>query len=375
MMRKPVAALLAVLASAFAAWPAAADEMSDVYAQIMQDPGNTALNLKYAALAEQAGKPRLALAAYERILVNDPSNAEARAGLQRVLRALQPSITRWVASVGAGWESNPANVASGEKDAAIALASLSLRDNRYWGSTGWQTDGLAVLDLVSGQPKLNYGFLGAETGPVFDTNTWFTIHPALGAGVSYFDKTTFYSEALASVTLEGIAGGANQTARIRVGYRDYNSHFTADSGWYVHVNGRWGIPHVFGGGDVIVISPWFRWSDIKGGIPVALNTEAEPGRYSEFGSDFAYYLPVSERVVLGADITLADRNYRDPGIASGSSDRHDTVVAPGVTVIYRHVLWYQSDLRLQYRHRDNQSNDSTRDFQDDVVTANIDTRF
>ena len=276
---------------------------------------------------------------------------------------------------GRGWESNPANVASGEKGALIGVKSLSVRDMRYWGSTSWQTDGLAVLDLVSGQSELNYGFLGAETGPVFDTDTWFTIHPALGAGWSYFDKTTFYSEALASVTLEGISGGANQTARIRVGYRNYNGHFTSDAGWYLHVNARWGIPNVLHGDDVIVISPWFRWSDIKGGIPVALNTESEPGRYSEFGADFAYYVPVSERVVLGANITLADRNYREPGLASGSSDRHDTTVTPGATVIVRHVFWQQTDVRLQYRHRDNQSNDSTRDFQDDIVTANIDARF
>lgn len=374
-MTKPVAAFLAVLAGVLLAVPAAADQMSDVYAKILEDPGNTALNLQYAALAEKAGKPRLALAAYERILLNDPSNAEAQTGIKRVTRMLLGNSTRWVASIGGGWESNPATVASGEQDAAIALASLAVRDERYWGSTAWQTDGLAVLNIVSGQSKLNYGFIGVETGPVLDTNSWFSVHPALGAAVSYFDKTTFYSEGIASVTLEGVAGGANQTARLKIGYRDYNSHFTADGGWYLHASGRWSVPHAFTDRDVIVLSPWFRWSAIKGGFPVALPTEPEPGRYIEFGADLAYFVPVSESIVLGANITLADRNYRDPGIASGTADRHDTMVTPGLTVIFKHVFKFQSDIRLQYRHRDNSSNDDTRDFQDDVVTLNIDTRF
>lgn len=374
-MMKPVAAILAVFAGAFVTLPAAADELSDAYDQVMQDPGNTAVNLRYAEIAERSGKPRLALAAYERILLNDPGNPEAQSGIQRIMRKLQPENTRWVASVGAGWESNPANVNDDEDDSAIFLGSIAMRDRRFWGSQFWQTDALAVVDIVANEDSLNYGFAGVETGPVFDTSSWFTIHPAVGVGISYFDNTTFYTEGTGSVTFEGIAGGANQVARIKVGYRDYSNHFTTDSGFYVHVDARWSVPHIFGNSDVFIISPWFRWSDINGGVPVSLNSEAEPGRYTEFGADFAYYTPVTEGIVVGANLTVSDRNYRDPGLDSGTEDRHDTMWTPGATVIFKHLLWYQSDLRLTYRHRHNDSNDRTRDFDDNIVTANIDTRF
>ncbi len=374
-MKKTVAALLAALAVGAFVLPAAADEMADVYAQILADPGNIALNLHYAALAEAAGKPRLALAAYERILLNDPDNAEAQIGIKRIMRKLQPNTTRWIASAGAGWEANPSQVPSHEDSSMIETASLAVRDTRYFGSTAWQTDALGVVNIVNNESHLDYGFLGGETGPVFDTDSWFSIHPAAGVGYSYFDHTTFYTEATGSVTLEGVTAGADQIIRLKVGYRDYASHFTTDGGWYAHLNARWSVPHIFTPSDVFIISPWARWSDINGGVFVALNRESEPGRYFEVGSDFAYFAPVNERLVLGANLTLADRWYREPGLVSGKDDRHDTLVEPGATLIFKHVFWAQSDLRVQYRHMDNNSNDKARDFRDDIVTINIDTRF
>ena len=57
-----------------------------VYDQILDDPGNTELNLQYALLAEGRGEYRKALGTYERILINDPSNAAAQRGLLRVRR-------------------------------------------------------------------------------------------------------------------------------------------------------------------------------------------------------------------------------------------------------------------------------------------------
>lgn len=68
--------------------PAVAGEIDDVYAALMRDAGNTSLNLRYAHLAEDRGKLKWALPAYERALRNDPGNADARAGLARVRAAL-----------------------------------------------------------------------------------------------------------------------------------------------------------------------------------------------------------------------------------------------------------------------------------------------
>ena len=97
-------------------------ELTRVYAQVLRDPTNSQLNLRYAALAEASGKLRWALAAYERVLVNDPGNVEAQAGLQRVRWRLQPNTTQFTAEVGAIGETNPRYLPSGDRAEAQALA-------------------------------------------------------------------------------------------------------------------------------------------------------------------------------------------------------------------------------------------------------------
>ena len=49
-------------------------ELRRIFEQILQDPGNPGLNLRYARLAVERGEIRKALAAYERILAQDPGN-------------------------------------------------------------------------------------------------------------------------------------------------------------------------------------------------------------------------------------------------------------------------------------------------------------
>src|SRR4051794_28358469 len=71
-----------------------ADELSDLNALILRDPGNVELNLRYARLAEEKGELKKALSAYERVTVNSPLNYEAQEGFRRIVRKLQPEGTR-----------------------------------------------------------------------------------------------------------------------------------------------------------------------------------------------------------------------------------------------------------------------------------------
>ena len=61
-------------------------ELRRVFEQILQDPGNPGLNFRYARLATDKGDIRKALAAYERILAQDPNNEEAKAAIRRIQR-------------------------------------------------------------------------------------------------------------------------------------------------------------------------------------------------------------------------------------------------------------------------------------------------
>ena len=75
-------------------------ELASLNAEILRQPNDTTLNLRYAALAEQLGKPRLALTAYERILVYDPQNQAALAGvLGAIYCSTEPAALPMAASV------------------------------------------------------------------------------------------------------------------------------------------------------------------------------------------------------------------------------------------------------------------------------------
>ena len=90
----------------FTATPALADQLGRLYQQILRNPENIELNLRYAELALERGQRRKALAAYERILDVDPDNRAALEGLRRITVGLTPTTTRGRLEVGARWESN-----------------------------------------------------------------------------------------------------------------------------------------------------------------------------------------------------------------------------------------------------------------------------
>ena len=66
-----------------------ADGLSDIYRQLQEQPQNVALNLRYASEAEKVGKLKWALPAYERVLVADPGNKDALAGIDRIRTRLR----------------------------------------------------------------------------------------------------------------------------------------------------------------------------------------------------------------------------------------------------------------------------------------------
>ncbi len=66
-----------------------ADEISDLYQRLQQNPADVTLNLQYAAAAEKGGKLKWALPAYERALMADPRNVEAKTGIDRVRQKIR----------------------------------------------------------------------------------------------------------------------------------------------------------------------------------------------------------------------------------------------------------------------------------------------
>jgi hypothetical protein len=351
-------------------------ELSKLNAEIMHRPKDTALNLRYALLAEQLGQPRLALAAYERILSYDPLNAAALDGVYRVRRAIQPNTTQWLLGLGLSFESNPAYVPTPAKGDYEAFANLTMDDERTLGDTRWRT--LADLNGIAhdNYEYLDYGHAGATTGPIFELMPGLTVNPAVGAGTAYVDNHFFYGEGIAQATFEAYPNGAYESVRIRGAFRDYDQFFVPDQyGGYVDATGKFtvplNIPNV-----TFSLSPWVRWASIEGSLGAANPLVGiQPGDYTEYGGRLDGYFAFEDWVIFGGNISASQRDYRDELVVGGTNERADTTYAPGASIIFPHLMQYQNTLRFDYTYMKDNSNDATKSFQDNIVTATIQRTF
>lgn len=365
------ACVLALSGGTFTA--AQADELSSAYELVLSNPTDAAKNLQYAKLAEQHGKPRLALAAYERILLNDPENAEARVGLQRLRRVLQPSSTQFKLEVGTAWESNPDNVSTDTKSAPSVFANLAVRDERSAGTFGWRTLGAIGLDFVNNHSDLDYEHISVSTGPVFDLTPGLSVHTAVGVAAANLSNKLYYREANIGATFEGGFAGAYESLRIRGGARSYGSYFTPDSGYYAEARGRVAIPAVLSETDVVSIAPWLKWSGIDGSVTDISQEEIQPGRYREWGAEIAYYIPVADDIVVGPNLTGWQRYYSEHLV--GGDTRTDNHLEPGASLVFKDTLMFQSDIKIDYTYQMNRSNDDTRDYHDNEVRLTLVSNF
>ena len=355
-----------------------AAELARLNAQILQQPNNTALNLRYAALAEQLGKPRLALAAYERILVYDPQNNDALTGVARIRKQLQPATTKFVLGLSGGYESNPLYLPSTPlvKSEGEFSGYLNMRDERQIADYSWRTLG-GVDGIVHGEfVALDYAHAGVMTGPVLALLPNLQVHTAIGGAGAYFDTHPYYGEVAASATFETYPAGAYEAVMFKAALRDYDSFFVPDhGGGYAEVVGKFTIPAAVPD-FAFLFTPWIRFSEIHGalGSPPP-NPLLEPGDYIDTGAKIeADYSPVNW-IVLGANFALGERYYRDLPQTVLVVPERDTTWSPGGMVLFPHVFDYQTDLRFDYKYIQNYSNNPGFVFVDRVATGTVVRRF
>ncbi len=388
---RPLAAFAALAFSALiGAATSSAKEIDTLYAQVMREPANTELNLKFARVAESQGELRWALMAYERVVLNDPDNFDAKIGLMRIRRAIQPNFTQVTVELGTGYESNPlyylpgnqnpyTNPVSGSgKSTFFGQGLVALQDERKIGGQAWRTNAAVFGRANTRYGDLNYAHAGGETGPVFDIWPGLSLTTALGAAAGYFNDRFYYGEGSGSATFEGqTAQGIFHSLRLRAAYRSYDSYFPSQEGWYYDIRARVAIPKVFGEGNLVALSPWVLWSDISGAVTNTLVTEIQPGKYREIGGRAEVYQQITPWVTVGASLAASWRDYSDDyvtGTVTGEK-RRDTLLIPGAMVLLPGFFWQEWDLRFDYRYLHNDSNDPTKEFTDHVVTAAVTKRF
>ena len=379
-MRLRLVALAAFVLFALPA-DAVANELARLNLQIVNDPTNIELNLRYARLAEEKGEPRKALAAYERVLSYDPGNTEAQSGMQRVRARILPAVTEIFTEFGAGWETNPHQVPVGKKGDLQLFGRVSLRDERTIADTRWRTTGLLIGNLYADNGDLNYGYASAAVGPVYAAGQSFTMHPAIGGAVSYFGHHPFYKEAFTSVIFEGVQSGVVQTYRLRGGYRDFDDFFPATQGFFADFTAKFAKPEVFVPGDLVILAPWVRWSGVGGSFlvntpTVGVSNDVQLGRYTEAGARIEYYMTLTDWLVAGPSFAYSERIYANSLLSSGIiSRRHDHIYSPGATFIFRNLPNMPGSLRLDYRYERDSSNDPMSSYTNNLVTLTYARRW
>jgi len=366
------ALLLAASVTALSVGAVQADDLATLNEQILANPGDVQLNLRYARAAEEAGQIRLALTAYERILINDPSNSEARRGYERIRRTIEPSYTVARIETGARWDSNPMNVDTGEEEAVSLYARGTMVDERRLGGTRWRTIVDAEIEHTPDIDELDYAYVGAQTGPMHYVGPHVAALPAIGVSAATLDGELYFTEANVGVSIEGRADGFSYWARLRAGWRDYEEDFTAENGPYAELIAGITKPQLIAERDTLVVVPWVRWSDVEGSA-FDFFDEYVPGQYTEYGIEAEYKYRLNDHVTVAAGARVRQRDFDSTTV--GPDNRSDTYVAPNASVTLQNLLPCACDVRARYQHRVNDSNDAASDYEADQVSLALIARF
>ena len=377
--------LLAASVIALSSGAARAQEGADLEAlnqQILDNPNDVELNLRYARMAEAEGKPRLALVAYERILINDPENEAAARGYERVRREIEPGYTVARAEIGARWDTNAVNtdpdflfVDPDELEATTYYAKLLIANENQWLGRRWRSTLNVDIEQTPDIDALDYQYLGVQTGPILYAAPHTALIPSIGGSISWLDGEQYYNELNASLTLEGRTAGSSYWWRARAGYRDYNpdgnffSNTVTEEGPYAEVRGGITKPRIFSDRDALLIEPFVRWSDIEGsGFSFWLFEDVAPGQFLEYGADVNYQYQFNDYVQASAGVLVRERDFRN-------SSREDSYVSPQVSLTLQNALPCECDVRLRYRYRSNDTNDVPYEYGAEQVSLALLTRF
>lgn len=369
-----VLACLAVLPFARAPLAAGVDpQLRQIYRQILRDPANTELNLRYARLAEKKGELRKALAAYGRILINHPGNREAQAGSRRIVLLLKPDSTKLTLIFGGDYASNPrlGNRRLSDPGGDFTGSSqLFVVDERRIGGRRWRTNGQIFANLHKRFRSLDYGYVGGDIGPLLAARGGWTVRPAFGAAYSWLDQKTLLTEFSVLLGIEAPGTGAFQRIDFRFAYDFIGSKFSnGRNGIIFEVAPQWLVRNLVKQGDGLTIRPSFLHNGASGAEPDPLLVRGDlfPNRYQQYALRLTYYVPVmGGRIFAGLTLDSSLRLYVVKAFGQAER-RRDTYLAPGAQLIFPKLLHPKHDLIIQYRFENNVSNDGTRNFQNHVA--------
>jgi hypothetical protein len=340
--------------------PIAADEYRDVFDRILLDPGNVALNLRYAKLAAERRELRKALAAYERVLAKDPNNPDAKAGLVRVQQLLKPNYTRVIGIFGGQYESNPLRASGRAKveDDGVFFGRLLVNDERLVSGRRWRSSFDTFANLHVNIRSLDYGVVSLETGPIFPIgNTW-QVHNFVGGAYSWYDGQTFQGRIGTGLTFEPLATSLLRSITVKGDYSFIGSGFSAQDAYVIELNARFIKIGMFTSRGIGSLTPYYRYHGVTGkGDPFfGPSGELYPLTFHQVGGRADYFYELRPNLTVNANLTLEYRHYFEE-VFFETKHRRDVLVAPGAQLIVAGLFKGKADVILSYRFEYNSSND------------------
>jgi hypothetical protein len=353
-------------------------DLRNVFDEILRDPGNAGLNLRYARLAIAQGDLRKALAAYERILAVDPNNEDAKAGLRNVRLQLEPSLTRFTLLTGAQFESNARRVDAQNwhtHDATMFLRG-NVDDERTIGPYRWRSSGELYANYHPRFHDIDYGIVGGNTGPVFDFGDNLHIHPFVGAAYSWIERRTFYGEASAGATFEFDILGPLRDIQVRWGYDSVGRTFSTRDATFVEVSPRFQFSNVLFDKTILILVPYWRYNGVFGHGPPGIDPRSEPfpSRSHQLGIRADYFVQFASWLAADFIFNYEHRHYYED-VTDQSKHRRDDYFSPAVQLIVPGLFRGRADLIFNYSYEYRSTNDGPQRYQDHIAGVRLLWRF
>lgn len=326
-------------------------DLQELFRQVMLNPNDAGANMRYAKEAERRGELRKALATYERMVLNDPANKEARGEYERVKALLEPAQTRYQFGFGGQWESNTELEDGNGRSDFAGMVTFRVDDDRRLGSMLWRSSVQLYGDAHARTSSSDFLYGNASTGPIFLLGNGWRLHTFVTAETGFSDYDFLFWSAGVGGTLE--TRGSNPLRSITgvVSYADFSSSnssksFTAEPGRDAMVYGlsaRIGWDNIIGKTDGIEIRPSIIFNDAE----KSEFTFWQPGVTLSYAVSIFSFSGGVGNVYLNPEVMVQYRDYS--GRESGrSNDRKDWRVAPSLRLLgmyenYSAVLGYTYD--------------------------------
>ncbi len=345
-------------------------DMREVFDKILLDPSNPALNFRYARLAIERGEYRKALAAYERVLARDPNNAEAKAGIARLLRESRPSYTTLTVALGAQYESNPRHdLNTGKRTDDVGFTGrVSLSDERPLGDIYWRTEADALAIYFATFHDIDSGTVGARTGPLIELAQGIRINPFIGFYYSWLTRRTYNGEPTAGIVLETERTGPLKSVAARWGYQAVGRSFSERDGTFAEVVANLEWRNLVFDRSLAGLSPYWRYSGVFGSGALTENpfNQPFPARQHQIGGRGDYFVAVLPWLIINVNFTYEYRHYFEQ-IPLEDKNRRDHLYAPGTQLIFGSFLENHLDVIASYLFEYRHSNDGSQRYMNHVA--------